>query len=298
LQFACVEVTSISTNPSKELTMLTSLPLRRLRAGIGGVILLVSASLLAACSGGGAGADNAVRAPGVTKPTIVLVHGAWADAAGWNGVAERLQRQGFSVVAHANPLRGLATDSSYLSSVLDTIEGPVVIVGHSYGGAVLTNAATGHPDVKALVYVAAFAPDTGDTIGGLIGMNRGSLIGPDTLVTRPFPGGADGYIKPEAFREAFAGDVPEQAARLMAAEQRPASLGILGEVSDATPAWKTIPSWYMVATNDHTIPPATERFMAKRAGSTTVEVKSSHVAMISHPGAVTDLILTAVRATD
>jgi pimeloyl-ACP methyl ester carboxylesterase len=226
------------------------------------------------------------------KPTIVLEHGAFADASGWNGVTERLQDDGYTVIAPANPERGLASDSAYLSSILDTIQGPIVLVGHSYGGAVITNAANGHANVKALVFIAAFAPDAGETVGGLAGLNPGSGLTPANLVVRPYPGGADGYIKPSVFHQVFAGDLSAEAAAIMAASQRPADLGVLGQHS-GTPAWKTMPSFYMVASNDMTIPPATERFMAHRANATTVEVASSHVAMMSHPDAVEDLIISA-----
>ena len=149
------------------------------------------------------------------------------------------------------------------------------------------------PAISGLV--AAFAPDTGETVGGLTAMNPGSGLGPDNLVVRPYPGGLDGYIKPSVFRQLFAADVPRDTAATMAASQRPSDLAILSQPS-GEPAWKTIPSWYLVAAQDGTIPPATERFMAQRAGATTVEVASSHVAMISHPRQVTDLILDAARS--
>ncbi len=230
------------------------------------------------------------------KPTIVLVHGAFADASSWNLVSANLQRRGYTVIAPANPLRGVASDADYLRSVLDTIEGPVVLVGHSYGGMVMTAAANGHPGVAALVYIAAFVPDVGDTVGGLGAMNPGSLLTPENLVVRPYPGGADVYIAPGVFRQVFAGDLPRPVTALMAASQRPSDLGLLSEPAVGEPAWKTIPSWYMVATEDKAIPPATERFMAQRAGAVTVEVRSSHVAMLSHPLRVVDLILDAVHA--
>ncbi len=231
------------------------------------------------------------------KPTIVLVHGAWADASGWNEVTNRLQRGGFTVIAPANPLRGLASDAAYLSSILATISGPTVLVGHSYGGMVISNAATGNPNVKALVYIAAFAPDAGESLGSLGAMNPGSELDPTTLLFRPHPSGLDVYIAPAAFREVFAADVKASTAAVMAAAQRPIDATVLGEPS-GEPAWKAIPAWYMVATQDHAIPPATERFMAQRAGATTIEVNTSHVAMISKPGAVADLILEAVQATN
>jgi pimeloyl-ACP methyl ester carboxylesterase len=212
-------------------------------------------------------------------------------------VARRLQDQGYTVIAPANPLRGVQYDSAYLSSVLATITGPIVLVGHSYGGVLITNAATGNPNVKALVYVAAFAPDLGETVGQILAMNPGSQAAPPNLTFRPYPGGVDTYITPSAFHSVFCADLPATTAAVMAATQRPIDAAALGEPSGA-PAWKTIPSWYLVASNDQAIPPATERFMAKRAGATTVEIPSSHVAMISHPGVVTDLILDAAHAVD
>src|SRR4029079_1669757 len=232
---------------------------------------------------------------GGPKPTIVLVHGGWADASSWDTVARRLQDRGYTVIAPANPLRGGQHDSAYLSSVLATISGPIVLVGHSYGGVVITNGATGNPNVKALVYVAAFAPDQGETVGQLLAMNPGSQAAPPNLAFRPYPGGVDTYITSHAFRSVFCADLPATPTAVMAANQRPIDAAALGEPT-GEPAWKTIPSWYLVASNDQAIPPATERFMAKRAGATTVEIASSHVAMISHPGAVIDLVRDVVHA--
>jgi len=235
-----------------------------------------------------------------SKPTIVLVHGGWADSSGWNAEIERLQRDGYPVIAPANPLRGLSSDAAYIRSVLQTITGPVVLVGHSYGGAVITNAAVGVANVKALVYVAAFAPDQGESLLGLVTMNPGTHITPDALLERPYPlpgggTGSDLYIKEAVFRDAFAGDLPLSTTRLMQATQRPFSAAAFGEPS-GTPAWKTIPSWYLVASEDHAIPPVTERFMAKRANAYTTEVAASHVPMISRPKATTDLILKAAKS--
>jgi pimeloyl-ACP methyl ester carboxylesterase len=240
-------------------------------------------------------ADVSKRAPRGPHPTIVLVHGAFADASGWNPVIERLQGVGYDVIAPANPLRGLAADAAYVRSVLDTIDGPVVLVGHSYGGAVITNAAAGHPKVKALVYVAAFAPAEGDSLGSLQALNPGSLLGPDALVFRPHAGGVDGYIDPARFRRIFAADLPRDTAAVMAASQRPGDVATLSDAS-GPPAWATVPSWYLVARDDRVIPAATQRFMAERAGATVTEVRSSHVAMISHPRRTTDLIGQAARA--
>ena len=234
------------------------------------------------------------------KPTIVFVHGGWADSSSWNQEITNLERRGYPVIAPADPLRDLASDSAYVRSVLQTISGPIVLVGHSYGGAVISNAAVGVPNVKALVYIAAFAPDKGESLVQLVTLNPGSQIGPPTLDFRPYPladggTGTDLYIKKSAFHDAFAGDLPLEVTNQMQATQRPfaneAFLAPSGE-----PAWKTIPSWYMVATEDHAIPPATERFMAQRAHASTVEVDSSHVAMISQPEATTRLILDAAHS--
>ncbi|MET0932590.1 MAG: alpha/beta hydrolase [Mycetocola sp.] len=235
---------------------------------------------------------------GGPKPTIVLVHGAFADASGWSDVIERLQREGHTVYAPANPLRGTTTDSDYLRAFLGTIPGPIVLVGHSYGGAVITNAATGNRNVKALVYIAAFALDQGETVQGANALGGGETQVVNHLVTRPFPGATEGdqdaYIDPAWFHRLFAQDLPKKQAAVMAASQRPAALASL-VIPSGVPAWKTIPSWYMVAANDNIIPPAAERFMAKRAKAKTVEVKSSHVPMMSQPKKVTDLILSAVK---
>ena len=231
------------------------------------------------------------------KPTIVLVHGAWADSSGWNDSIEKLQKKGYTALAVANPLRSLHGDAAYLRSVLASISGPIVLVGHSYGGMVLTNAATGNPNVKALVYIAAFAPDKGETQIELILKNPGSQISPATLTVRPYPGGLDSYITPSLFRQIFAQDVSEKTAAIMAATQRPFDLAILEEVS-GEPAWKKIPSWYLVTSEDRAIPPATQRFMANRAGAQTTEVEASHVPQISRPGAATRIILEAAESLD
>ncbi len=241
---------------------------------------------------------QAARPPVGPKPTIVLVHGAFADSSGWNRVAPLLQAEGYPVVAFSNPLRGVQYDSAYLRTFLDTIEGPVVLVAHSYGGAVITSAATGDPDVKALVYVAAYALDEGETVQDANVLGGGVPTLGDHLQIRPFPGSgegnADAYIDPAAFRSLFAADVPKREADFLAASQRPAALAAFGTPGDE-PAWKTIPSWYIVAKQDRTIPPAAERAMAERAGATTIEVRSSHVPMISHPRTVVSVIEAAAR---
>lgn len=231
-----------------------------------------------------------VRTPPNPKPTIVLVHGAFADASGWNQVAERLLRDGYPVIAPANPLRGVSGDSAYLASILGALGGPLVLVAHSYGGIVVTNAATGNPNVKALVYVAAFAPDQGDTLIGLQTRFPGSRLDEAALDFRPYSDGlVDGYIKRDVFRPVFAGDLPPATASLMWAGQRPADTRTLGEPS-GVPAWRTIPSWYLAARDDRVLPVAAQRFMAQRAGSRLREVGASHVAMISQPAVTAEII--------
>ncbi|MGY4769749.1 alpha/beta fold hydrolase [Kribbella sp. CWNU-51] len=235
------------------------------------------------------------------KPTIVLVHGAFADASGWNAVAERLRTDGYPVLAPANPLRSLRGDAEYIASVLESIEGPVILAGHSYGGAVITNAARGIANVKALVYISAFAPDEGENIFALTGKFPGSLLPANTL-TRTYPNGTaepgvDVYLGLNHFREVFAADVPATTTELMAVEQRPLALAAGNEASGPSPAWSTIPSWYLAGRDDMAIPFAAQLFMAKRANAHLVEVTSSHVPMISKPGAVADLVVEAARAT-
>ncbi|MEV5544159.1 alpha/beta hydrolase [Saccharopolyspora shandongensis] len=234
------------------------------------------------------------------KPAVVLVHGAFADSSSWNGVIQRLRQDGYPVVAPANPLRGLASDAAYLHSVLGSVHGPVVLVGHSYGGAVISEAAADAPQVKALVYIAAFAPDEGESALELSNKFPGSTLGP-TLNSVPFPlpGGGTGtdlYIKTDEFHDQFAADVPKSVTDLMAATQRPVAASALEEKA-TTAAWKTIPSWNLIATQDKNIPPAALRFMAQRANARTVEVNASHAVSVSQPGAVTRLIKQAAQAT-
>jgi pimeloyl-ACP methyl ester carboxylesterase len=269
---------------------------RRRRPVAAGVVAVALAIMAIA---GSALASSHRAQAAQTKPTIVLVHGGWADSSGWNSEVSALQQRGYPVIAPANPLRGLASDAAYLRSILQTIDGPIVLVGHSYGGAVITNAAVGVPQVKALVYIAGFAPDQGESLLQLVTMNPGSQIGPSTLVTRsyPLPGGGDGtdlYLTKTGFETAFAGDVPKRLADQMWAQQRPFSQEAFTSLS-GEPAWKTIPSWYLVASQDHAIPPATQRFMADRAHGTVSEVKASHVPMVSKPGATMKVILAAAE---
>lgn len=234
------------------------------------------------------------------KPTVVLVHGAFADASGWNDVTERLQKRGYTVYAPANPLRGLHSDAAYIRAFLQTLKGPLVVVGHSYGGAVITNAATGNPAVKALVYIAAYALAEGETLAAANELGGGHSDLLPHLVFRPYPGAPendfDAYVSAEAFRHIFAADLPRKQTDVMAASQRPGALQSLITPS-AAPAWAAVPSWYLVAGSDNLIPPVAQRRMAERADATTVEVDSSHVAMMSHPRTVTHLIEQAAKAT-
>ncbi|MFC8391386.1 alpha/beta fold hydrolase [Streptomyces sp. NPDC057238] len=270
--------------------------------------LLVPAAVLMAAGPSPASESGGSAGSGVgAKPTVVLVHGAWADDSGWDEVIRSLRAEGYPVVATANPLRGLTGDSAYLAARLKTIEGPVVLVGHSYGGAVITNAAAGNPDVKSLVYIAAFAPDKGETALELAAKHPGSHLTddpdaplPTALAAVPLGGGpadVDTYIKPDKFSDVFLSDRLEAGrAAVLAARQRPAHVATSAEVTRAV-AWKTIPSWYLVATDDRTIGTDNLRFMAERAGSTTVEVDAPHAVLETDPDDVTDLILRAAHGS-
>ena len=235
--------------------------------------------------------------PGL-QPTVVLVHGAFADASSWNGVIERLQQQGCTVVAPANPLRGVATDSAYLASVVNQLDGPVLLVGHSYGGAVITNAAA--TGVVGLVFVAAFAPDEGERLGDVEASSKDSVLN-SALVQRQYPTGqgtetaTEFAIDPALFREAFAADLPTEQTAVMAVTQRPVAASAFTDVS-GPPAWKMLPSWAVVATGDKAAGSDVVRSMAQRAGADILEVEGSHVIMISQPQVVADLILKAVHA--
>lgn len=226
-----------------------------------------------------------------TRPTIVLVHGAWADGTGWQEVIKRLEREGYPVIAVQNPLTSLVDDVTTTKRVLDAQTGPVIVVGHSYGGAVMTGAAAGNPNVKALVYIAAFGPAVGEPIGAKLGdfpTELGSIF--------EFDAAHFVYLGRARFREIFAADVDRATAGAMAAAQKPAFIGIFEESLTAA-AWETIPSWFMVAKDDKALSPDMERFFAKRMGATIVEIKSSHVPFISQPDEVVKLIKQAARAT-
>jgi len=275
-----------------------------LLASLAGLVLSqIGAADAAGSATAGAATAGAATSHGGSKPTVVLVHGAWADSGSWDQVVARLQRQGYTVIAFPTPLRSLPDDSAYLAAFLSSVPGPIVLVGHSYGGAVITNAATGNPNVKALVYVDAFLPDQGETIVQLIGTPPGSCVAGDPTQIfdlRPIPGAppgvVDAYVQQSLFPSCFANDLPAKQAAVLAATQRPASTVILGQLS-GPPAWADIPSWALVGTVDRVILPATQLFMAERAGAQIVKVKASHLSMISQPAAVTRLIVAAARAT-
>jgi pimeloyl-ACP methyl ester carboxylesterase len=233
-------------------------------------------------------------------PTVVLVHGAFADASSWNGVIELLQANGVEVTAPANPLRGIAIDSTYVAGVLEEIPGPVLAVGHSYGGAVISNAATKATNVAGLVFVAAFAPDEGEKLGDVEAGSKDSVLN-SALVPHHFPSGNGGdaavefAIDPAKFHDAFAADLPAEQTALMAATQRPVAELAFSEPT-GPPAWKDRPSWAVVATGDKAAGADVVRSMAERAGATITEVEGSHVIMISQPQAVADVILEAIEA--
>ena len=235
-----------------------------------------------------------------TKPTIVLVHGAFADASSWNGVIERLIPQGYTVVAPAGGLRGVTEDSAYLASYIGQIDGPVLLVGHSYGGAVITNAATDAPNVVGLVYVAAFAPDLDERLGDVTPESKDSVLMP-SLDQLQYPTGRNGetavefVIKPDRVRESFAGDLSSEQIQLIGITQRPIAEAAFSDAS-RTPAWKNLPSWAVVATGDKAAGADLVESMARRAGAEIVKIDASHVVMISHPQEVADVIVKAAEA--
>jgi pimeloyl-ACP methyl ester carboxylesterase len=239
------------------------------------------------------------------KPVIVLVHGAWADSGSWNRVIWRLQAAGYTVYAPPNPLRGVSYDSTYLADFLSqpALAGqPVVLVGHSYGGFAITNAATGNPNVKALVYDDAFIPAQNDTLLGLASAVPGSCLDPNSSFNPaaypdpPVTGDVDLYVKQSLFPGCFANGLPPAEGAVLAATQRPLAESVLTE-SSGPPAWTTIPSWAIVGTADHVIPPAGQLFMAQRAGASVTEVDAPHLSMITDPGVVASVIIQAARAT-
>ena len=276
--------------------------------------VIIMAAVLAASAGVAvtvsqiepAKATTVRAADGDPKPTIVLEHGAWADASGWDPVIRLLQADGYTVYAPPDSLSGLASDSATLADFLNTVTGPIILVGHSYGGMVITNAATGNPNVKALVYIDAFIPAQGDTAFGLVAAQPGSCLdSANAFTVAPYPGGPtgdfDAYLKtaPDApypgFAQCFANGLPANQAAVLAATQRPIAYSA-GSAPSGVPAWLTIPSWSLIGTADHVIPPAEQLLMSQRAHARITEINAGHLSLISAPGAVTRVILAAAQA--
>ena len=272
----------------------------RLRLVVAAVIVALAGLVIPFSQIASARAAETGTAGGGPKPTIVLEYGAWAESGSWDGVIQRLQADGYTVYAPPNPLQGLAYDPAYLADFLHTISGPIVLVGHSYGGAVITNAATGDPQVKALVYVDAFAPAQGQTLAQLLASSPGSCVVPANLNVVPFPGAPSGvgeaYIKQSVFPSCMANGLPAAEARVLGATQQPIATIALTQPT-GVPAWETIPSWAVVGTADHAIPLALQLAMAHTAHAHITEVDAPHLSMVSDPGTVTNVILQAVRAT-
>ncbi|GAA1549476.1 alpha/beta hydrolase [Kribbella lupini] len=278
------------------------------------VVLTIGTALAAATFGSFAeGAPSSDKSPKPSwdptpKPTVVLVNGAWSDAASWSGVIKRLRADGYPVVAPPTGLRSLSDDSAYLASFLKTIQGPVVLAGQSYGGSVITNAATGNSSVKALVYISAFAPDAGESAADLTAKFPGTHITtdpaaqvPTALTPVPYTlangsTGIDLYAKAAQYSDVFLSNrVSSETAATLAATQSPIATTGLFEAS-GPPAWKSVPSWFLISKDDHLIPPATQRFMAARAGGHTVEADTPHAAQVTDPGVVTTLIERAASS--
>ena len=288
------------------MNIIEGMHLPRMRIMLIAVVLTVAGLLVSASQIAPAGATTFRAVGDGPKPTIVLEHGAWADASSWAGEIKLLQGEGYTVEAPPNPLRGLANDSATLADFLSTISGPIVLVGHSYGGMVITNAATGNPNVKALVYVNAFIPAQGETAFGLTIAQPGSCVGSANAFTAaPYPGAPAGdfdtYLKagPDApypgFAQCFANGLPAGQAAVLVASQRPIAFSA-GSDPSGVPAWQTIPSWSLIGTADHVIPPAEQLFMSQRAHAHITEINAGHLSLISNPDAVTRVILAAARA--
>jgi pimeloyl-ACP methyl ester carboxylesterase len=235
--------------------------------------------------------------PAGLKPAVVLVHGAWADASCWNGVIKQVQDANLTVYAPPNPLRGLASDAATIATFVKAIPGPVILVGHSYGGSVISVASPGEPKVRALVYVSAFAPDEGESCLSILASSPPPPA--DLFTPVPLAGGdADVYFSPKYYGPVFASDVPAATASILAVTQRPLTGSGLNEKAPGAVGWKTIPSWYVVGDADLVIPPSIQVMMAERAKAQITHVDGSHPSMIVHPEATVAAILAAVEATE
>lgn len=273
---------------------------RLLDGALRGAAVAACVAVTALVGGYSAPTTASASPPGGSRPTVVLVHGAWADASSWDGEVSALQQRGYEVRAIANPLENLTTDSEYVANFLKSLSGPIVLVGHSYGGSVITNAAAGNPDVKALVYVDAAAPAVGETNGSLSGADSVLKQKPESELFEKLPhpgappGAVDLYLKKDVFLNYFGNDLPTEEATRLWATQRSASTSAF-ETPSKLAAWETIPSWYFISSGDQIITPTSERAMAERAGShVTVFDGGSHLTLISHPDAVTAVIEQAI----
>ena len=271
------------------------------RRFVGGALAAAAAvTMLAGCATPTQPAASATTAAADTspKPTIVMVHGAWSDASPFDEVGSQLREDGYTVVNFANPLRSLSGDTDYLTSFLDTrTTGPVILVGHSYGGALIGGAATTDPDVKGLVYLNAFVPEAGENILELAA-HAGPVDAAALFDMAEFPGehNVDLYLKADAFAGGFSNGLTDEQTAVFFASQRPITYAALVEPAAANPAWKTLPSWYIAGTEDHSIDISTQRFMAERAGSTVTEVKAGHLSMVAEPKITADVIKAAAAA--
>ena len=232
------------------------------------------------------------------KPAVVLVHGAWADASCWSGVITQLRAADYTVYAPPNTLRGLATDAATIATFVKSISGSVILVGHSYGGAVISVASPSTPSVRALVYIDAFAPDEGESCLSILASSPPPP--PDLFTPVPFADGSDAdvYFTPKYYGAVFASDVPAEASSIMAITQRPLTASGLNDKAPAAEGWKTIPSWYVVGDGDLVIPPSVQLTMAERAKAHISHVNGSHPSMIVHPEATVDAIMAAIHATE
>jgi pimeloyl-ACP methyl ester carboxylesterase len=278
-------------------------PLLILLAGVLAAVGLLIAGNPAGSARAATVRTSAAATASGAKPTIVLVHGAWADSGSWNKVTLLLQQAGYTVYAPPNPLQGLVTDTASVSDFLQSITGPVVLVGHSYGGEVITNAADGNSNVKALVYDDAYLPAQGEDLMDLTTAGSCFYLPPaeqstvfSPVTTPGAPSGTDVYVKQSVFPGCFANGLPASEGAVLAATQRPLATNALTDPS-GVPAWKTIPSWAIIGMNDRVVTPAEQLFMAHRAGSHITEVDAPHLSMISNPGVVASVIIQAARAT-